>query len=214
MVTVTSCSELGSVWGELSRGRLTYRHTVFAEDCIRAYFDGADEGQAPGSAADLDRLRRLLLGASTKVVAISDQVAPSTVAVGARKALCRMGVPTSGAFSAPIVFAVTAAAHVKTAGVYVPVGRVMAGVVVEVVMPQPAPPTTTSLSSIERTFFRFACEGLPLSDMAKARSCSEQTAANILTAMYRKLGVGGRRELAALVAQLALGVEPETETER
>jgi len=59
------------------------------------------------------------------------------------------------------------------------------------------------LSAAEREVALAALEGLSNTAIARARGTSPRTVANQLAALYRKLGVKSRAELAALIAAQA-----------
>jgi DNA-binding NarL/FixJ family response regulator len=69
-------------------------------------------------------------------------------------------------------------------------------VVVAFDAPEPAP----SLSPAEREVARLVFAGLSNTDIAIARSTSHRTVANQIAAIFRKLGVASRAELAARIA--------------
>jgi DNA-binding CsgD family transcriptional regulator len=57
------------------------------------------------------------------------------------------------------------------------------------------------LSEAERDVARRAARGEPTAEIARARGTAESTVTNQLAAIFRKLGVASRAELAALLAQ-------------
>ena len=68
-------------------------------------------------------------------------------------------------------------------------------------------PGTQQLTPSERTIVDLALAGFSNSEIAKLRGTSTGTIGNQLSAIYRKLGVGSRRELRAYC--LALGARTE-----
>jgi DNA-binding NarL/FixJ family response regulator len=66
--------------------------------------------------------------------------------------------------------------------------------------PAEAPDALTKLTGAEREVALAALRGLSNEEIARARGTSKRTVANQLAALYRKLGVGSRAELAALAA--------------
>jgi DNA-binding CsgD family transcriptional regulator len=58
----------------------------------------------------------------------------------------------------------------------------------------------TALTPAEARVAHLAAAGVSNASIARLRRCSANTVANQLAAVYRKLGVGGRRELAARFA--------------
>jgi DNA-binding CsgD family transcriptional regulator len=62
-------------------------------------------------------------------------------------------------------------------------------------------PATTRLSPAERAVSRQVLAGLSNAAIARRRGCSPRTIANQLAAVYRKLGVSSRAELAAKLSR-------------
>lgn len=60
-----------------------------------------------------------------------------------------------------------------------------------------------SLAPAEREVARLAADGLSNEEIARARGTAARTIANQLASIYRKLGVGSRVELIALLARNA-----------
>jgi DNA-binding CsgD family transcriptional regulator len=56
-------------------------------------------------------------------------------------------------------------------------------------------PGVSSLTAAEREVAELAARGLSGVAIARKRGCSPRTVANHMAAVYRKLGVGSRREL-------------------
>jgi DNA-binding NarL/FixJ family response regulator len=61
------------------------------------------------------------------------------------------------------------------------------------------PPGCERLTASERAVAGLAAPGVRNSEIARARRSSTRTVANQLASVYRKLGVSGRGELAALL---------------
>jgi DNA-binding CsgD family transcriptional regulator len=65
--------------------------------------------------------------------------------------------------------------------------------------------TMATLSPVEREVASLAAAGLSNAGIGRCRGTSERTVANQMGSVLRKLGVGSRYELAALLALTALG---------
>ncbi|MFO0745109.1 MAG: helix-turn-helix transcriptional regulator [Myxococcota bacterium] len=88
----------------------------------------------------------------------------------------------------------------------------LAGVAVQVVSyPLPASVALAPLTPAQRAVAELALAGLSNREIAERRGTSEATVAKHLEQAYRRLGVGTRTELAALVLDEA-GAEPPTGT--
>lgn len=70
-----------------------------------------------------------------------------------------------------------------------------------------AVPLPPSLSTAEREVVRAVLAGCSNLEIASTRGTSAKTVGNQLHAIYRKLGVGSRHELAALLARTDLADE-------
>jgi DNA-binding NarL/FixJ family response regulator len=64
-----------------------------------------------------------------------------------------------------------------------------------------APLPCTSLTESEQSVTRLMLEGKSNQDIAKARRTAVRTVANQVASIFKKLGVGSRAELYALVAR-------------
>ncbi|MFO0684403.1 MAG: helix-turn-helix transcriptional regulator [Sandaracinus sp.] len=67
-----------------------------------------------------------------------------------------------------------------------------------VATPSPMPPSIAALSAAEREVAAAILRGLSNAEIARERGVAVRTVANQVSALFRKLGVGSRAELAVL----------------
>jgi DNA-binding NarL/FixJ family response regulator len=137
-------------------------------------------------------------GAANKLVAIEQSLACSTVSEALNAALSKIGFKGRAEFLRVMAYLRSGSPAVRLVGTSEPLGsgpqktpRRRLFVPLEAVAPDP------SLTSAERQVVEHVLSGRSNAAIARARSTSSRTVANQLAAIYRKLGVSSRWELAA-----------------
>lgn len=200
-IFASTAADLAAIWQWLCAGSITYLRSTVREGQVEGEFESTTP--PGGTSREMAVLRRLLLGQSLKLIALEDRLSVATVSVQARRAVARIGGTTSGALSFPLilVMAATADANLKPS---TELAECPAPAFIKAAIAVPLPPGYSGLSAAEKQVFWLVCGSPKLTDIATARRCSERTAANILAAIFRKLDVGNRPAMMALVARTAL----------
>jgi DNA-binding NarL/FixJ family response regulator len=193
--TAPALGVLSSCWDQLCRGRASI---------TREYSDGSGhhaelvsgETRGPG-AQELEMLTRVVLGELQKVVALSEERSPSSVATLAAAALRNLGLTCRPRETPLIIVMMAQAWHQRAAGWapvevrLVPLGPRQSLLSVS----RPDGWLNGVLSPCERKVLRARVDGLSHDDVARAFVVSRRTVANQIASGYKKLGVSGRLEL-------------------
>jgi DNA-binding CsgD family transcriptional regulator len=167
-------------------------------------------GVEPRSRSGLAMLEDVLLGQTSKVVAIERNLSPSAVAYAMRTVLdsigldCRLrGVPQILMLSARLS---------KTSNSQAPAARIarVSGSRFQTWVISTRCPKLDlldSLSPAERAVMLQVLDGCDYKHIASTRKVSLRTVANQVTMSFRKLGVSGRAELVDRVLQHSLGAD-------
>jgi DNA-binding NarL/FixJ family response regulator len=147
-----------------------------------------EAGHVPLGRRELAVLAASESGAANKMVAIEQSLACSTVSEALNAALGKVGFKGRAEFLRVMAYLRSGSPSVRLVGtsescwLFVPL---------EAQAPDP------SLTSAERQVVEHVLSGRSNAAIARARSTSSRTVANQLAAIYRKLGVSSRWELAA-----------------
>jgi DNA-binding CsgD family transcriptional regulator len=214
-LTTGGVFDLAELWRRL--GACEWQvHDTFATDA-RLYATVVESDvprRRPGSDAGLAMIEQILVGQSSKALAIERRVSDSTVALTIKKRLQLMGL-TCKVRGMPLILALAARSacgrvreplfgRIAFLGGDAPHGRW----VVSVAHPDFRIPKL--LSTAERAVLSHALEGKTYVQIATARDTSLRTVANQLASVFRKLGVSGYGETLDLL--LSRTFEPQART--
>lgn len=184
---------------------------AFAEgDRWYAMVESVPAGSTPErrSRSGVAMLEDILLGQSSKVVAIERNLSPSAVAYAMRTALdsiglrCRLrGVPQILLLSARLSRASSSQAPAARIA-RLPEARHDARIIST---RRPRLDLLDALSQAERAVIGQVLDGYHYKQIASTRNTSLRTVANQVTMSFRKLGVSGRAELVDRLLQCSLG---------
>ena len=188
--------ELGELWRRLGACEWHVRDTFATEARLYVTVGASDAvRRRPASDAGLAMIEQILVGQSSKAVAIDRRVSDSTVALAVKKRLQLMGL-TCKVRAMPLILAM--AARAACGRLRAPLfGRIasLSGDsqfeewVISVAHPDFRFPKR--LSSAERAVLSHALAGKTYVQIATARETSLRTVANQLASIFRKLGVSG-----------------------
>jgi DNA-binding CsgD family transcriptional regulator len=205
--------QLAELWLRLRSGEWRLRD-AFSE---RGHWYAVVEATAPGtecerrSRSGLAMLEQVLLGQTSKVVAIERNLSPSAVASAMRTVLdsigldCRLrGVPQILMLSARLSRSPSGQVpQVPSARIAGLAAATRATWVVSTRCPRFD--MLDALSRAERAVMLQVLDGCDYKQIASARKTSLRTVANQVTMAFRKLGVSGRAELVDRLLQCSLG---------
>lgn len=169
------------------------------------------------SQAGFAMLEQVLLGQTSKVVAMERKLSPSAVAYAMRSALdsiglgCRLrGVPQILMLSARLSRSPTSHAAVAR------IARVRGSKRDAWIISTRCPSMNLldSLSQAERAVMLQLLEGRDYKHIASTRNTSLRTVANQVTTSFRKLGVSGRAELVDRLLQCSFGTYPSVHAQQ
>ena len=194
----TASVEIGTVWRELTSGRTRVAASFHSADrCYLVLRSAQDARRSRITPGRLGLFERVLLQASQNNVALESGVAPSTVALAARRCLQAMGF-SCRAFAVPVLLVI--AAHAAYGRAWVTHARLVPELdfapgcrLVSIARPDADLPGW--LSPAECAVAQLLVEGMTYAEIAVRRETSLRTVANQLTATFRRLGVSGRLEL-------------------
>jgi DNA-binding CsgD family transcriptional regulator len=210
--------ELGELWRRLGACEWQVRETFASDARLYVTVEVSDvRRRRPASDAGLAMIEQILVGQSSKAVAIDRRVSDSTVALAIKKRLQLMGL-TCKVRGIPLILAMAARAACGRLGApllgrIAPLGRSSspAGWVVSVAHPDFWFPK--HLSSAERAVLTHALEGKTYVQIATARATSLRTVANQLASIFRKLGVSGYAQTLDLVLARTFDAQAPTTPE-
>jgi DNA-binding NarL/FixJ family response regulator len=153
-------------------------------------------------------IERLLLGDSSKRIAIERNCSPSTVTLRATGALTQMGISCApGAVPAGLLWLANAARDRFSGSLQAKLRPVQGKRQHSLlVIRRPDVQLIEELSPAERAVADMLVEARNHRQMAKLRGSSERTVANQIASIYRKLAVSGRIPLFIRLAQRDCGV--------
>ncbi len=178
-----------SLWTALVDGRWSLADRIDSDGrpfVVAFRNDLGTPGPSELSARERDVVAWAAGGASLKEVAYALGVGVSTVGGQLASAMRKLHVTSRGELA-------TLWAAMRAA---VPSEHEMVRVSLD-----PGDDALAPLSEAERDVARRAARGEPTAEIARARGTAESTVTNQLAAIFRKLGVASRAELAALLAQ-------------
>jgi len=188
--------DLASLWRRLRSCEWRVCDTFATASRLYAIVEKLDGGYRESTRdAGMAMIEQVLLGNSSKAVAIDRQVSDSTVAWAIRKRLRLMGL-TCKLRAVPLILAMAArAARAKPPGTLL--GRIAqltdepasSSWVVSISQPDCRFPSL--LSEAENSVLLHVLEGKSYVQIAAARETSMRTVANQLASVFRKLGVSG-----------------------
>ncbi len=196
---------LADIWSSLRDGRAALTRHFVADDACYAMLEARSESEATArrlSVAQSEVLARLAVGERQKTIAIDLQVSPAAVAQRARRCIRLLGLDCKPS-SLPLFVVMAALTESPSAWQRATVsvehldgGR---GVLYRLARTDLALPRV--LSRAEQDIARMLVGGRALSEIANARQTTARTVSNQLRSIFAKLGVTGRLELIALLAQ-------------
>jgi DNA-binding NarL/FixJ family response regulator len=208
--------ELGELWRRLAACEWRVRDTFENGGRLYAVVEELPGRRRARRDGGLAMIEQVVLGQSSKAVAIDRQVTDSTVACAIRHRLRRMGLTCRvRAFPLILVMAARAARLAPPASVLgrvTPLGREEATVgrdasgpsfVISVEHPEFHLPA--ELSDAERAVLFHVLGGKSYGQVAAARRTSRRTVANQLASVFRKLGVSGYGQTLDFLMKRALG---------
>ena len=210
--------ELGQLWRRLGAREWRVRNTFATARDLHVVVDELPAmTRASANDAGFAMIEQVLLGRSSKAVAIDRHVSDSTVALAIKKRLRLMGLSCK-VRAMPLILALAARAACGRRQRVV-LGRIVAlgaesskrSWVISVAQPEFRFPRR--LSAAERAVLLQVLEGKSYVQIAAARATSLRTVANQLAAVFRKLGVSGYGETLDLLLSRTLGGEASTHTE-
>lgn len=163
------------------------------------------------SRSGVDMLEQVLLGQTSKVVAIERNLSPSAVAYVMRGVLDSIGLGCRLRGVPPILMMSVRLTHSRSS--QAPAARIAAlpdsarGASV-ISTSCPSLELLNSLSQAERCVMLQLLDGRDYKQIASTRNTSLRTVANQVTTAFRKLGVSGRAELVDRLLQCSLGAYP------
>ncbi|HEY3253522.1 MAG TPA: LuxR C-terminal-related transcriptional regulator [Polyangiaceae bacterium] len=192
-------TSLAARWTELAAGTAKVADAFFTEArCVLVVTSDAAHARAA-----LDRRRRQILesvlaGQPQKVVAMELGLAASTIAVHARVALEKMGLPGRPSHAHPLVMLASSAAAAADDSVIALESSLTYEAVSFQVLSIRRPETCLgALPGAELAVVRGLVEGLSHDAIARARGTSVRTVANQISAVFKRLAVSGRNQLVA-----------------
>jgi DNA-binding CsgD family transcriptional regulator len=196
------------MWQALERGELRV-DGYFHEYARYGLWLSPAVGPSGLSARQSRQLKRFCATRAQKIMSLDDGVTPSAIAGQLRLALRHIGLSCSPS-RMPLLVSVAAFA---AQGHPMPAGerRSLDGVHQLVTLHSPRAWLSERLSPSETEVALMRIEGLTQQAVAAQRGRSARTIANQAAAVYRRLGVGGRAELLALLArEYSRGAVPRT----
>jgi len=196
--------DLATVWGELIAGRWSVVGGAYTPTRCYVSVEHAAGRRQGGRLATRrsSMLERSLLGESLKVIAIDLGLSVSTISLTCSQSMGWLGL---GERASRVPILIVMAAHAARGFSLPPASRVTDGSQnggpLTLFVDRPEQRLAACLSAAEYQIVRLAIEGKTHAEMAAARSASPRTIANQLAAVFRKLGVSGRRELIATVVR-------------
>ena len=175
----------------------------------------AGEPSTPCCQRGVDILRRILLGEPQKVIALDLHLSDTSVAMIAARVMRAFGFD-GPAKRIPIVLMMAARAELEPGGVWVPCSTVnrLDGVYRVVRVERPSPAVLEGLSECEQSIVELRLERRSNAEIARARNRSDNTVANQISTIRRKLGVPSRSGVLSLLAahwcRSARAAEPVT----
>jgi DNA-binding NarL/FixJ family response regulator len=154
------------------------------------YVLGFSAATVPLSKRERSTLAAAETGVANKVVAIEQSLACSTVSESLQTAISKLGFASRAEF-------VKVMAYLRNASPAADVRAVGAGAPCWVFLPAESLDVDLRLTAAEREIVAGVLSGRSNAAIAQARRTSTRTVANQLAAIYRKLGVFSRWELAA-----------------
>jgi DNA-binding NarL/FixJ family response regulator len=207
--------ELSELWRRLATSEWQIRDRFESGSRLYVVVEELDTGRRPRQSGGLAMIEQVVLGQSSKAVAIDRHVTDSTVACAIRHRLRRMGLKCKvRAFPLILVMAARAARLGNAGGVAARIAPLARG---SALLGRPAPRSWVisaehpdfrlpdQLSGAERSVLLHVLEGKSYGQVAAARRTSRRTVANQLASVFRKLGVSGYGETLDLLMSRALG---------
>jgi len=196
--------ELAELWRRLRAGEWRVRDTFATESRLYVLVEASQApARRPASDAALAMIEQVLLGQSSKAVAIERRVSDSTVALAMKKRLRRMGLSCK-LRAIPVILAIAARAACGRMSSSL-LGRIASldGAVSEgewvISLAHPDFRFPKLLSMAERAVLLHLLDGKTYVQIATARQTSLRTVANQLASIFRKLGVSGYGETLELL---------------
>jgi DNA-binding NarL/FixJ family response regulator len=194
--TLSTDFDVAELWRRLGAGEWRVRDTFATGNRLYAVVEGTGcAGRTPANDAGLAMIEQVLLGQSSKAVAIDLQVSDSTVALAIRRRLQLMGLVCK-VRAVPLILAMAARAACRRPP------RIVRGKLAALTDGSPTLAWVISvshpdfrlpdwLSSAERAVLLQVLEGKTYVQIAAERARSMRTVANQLGSVFRKLGVSG-----------------------
>ncbi len=200
---------LADIWSGLRDGRAALTHHFVSDDACYARLEARSDAEATArrmSAAQSEVFVRLAVGERQKTIAIDLQISPAAVAQRARRCIQLLGLSCKPS-SLPLFVVLAALTESPSAWRAATVsvehlddGR---GGLYRLARSDLALPR--ELSPAEQEIARMLVGGRAPNEIARARQTTAGTVSNQLRSIFAKLGVTGRLELIALLAQRLWG---------
>jgi DNA-binding NarL/FixJ family response regulator len=161
----------------------------------------------------LQILEPILCGVGQKTVAIDLELAPSTIALNARRGLGALGFAGKPSRVHPLLMQVARAACERSlaAGSISFVSSVLGDVQV-IGVPRPDRHLVGHTPSAELEVARLFFEGASYVEIARSRKTALRTVANQLAAVFKRMAVSGRNELVHRLFALEVPDRPHVDT--
>lgn len=193
---------LRSVWDALASGHWRAADTFSTETRLYLLLKRVSATRPP-SAADLEMLRRTLLGARQKVVAMDSHKSHSSVTGRLGSCMSAMGFePHASRAPALLVAAAAAAAGQTRLGNARTTQIEQGGAHYWIVsVPRLEGAVEHSVTRTELKIVKLVVEGMTHQQMAQEHGSSPRTVANHISSVFHRIGVSGRSELLVYLIQ-------------
>ena len=194
---------LRSVWEALVSGQWTARDTFSTETRLYLVLRRLSVRARPPSAGDLEMLRRTLLGARQKVVAMDSRKSHSSVTGRLGACMSAMGFEPHASRAPALLVAAAAAAvgqtrlsnarttQIEQGGTHYWIASV----------PRLEDAVAHLVTRTELKIVKLVVEGMTHQQMAQEHGSSPRTVANHISSVFHRIGVSGRSELLVYLVQ-------------
>jgi len=202
---------LRNVWDALASGQWTAKDTFYTETRLYLVLKHWHGRPRPPSAADLEMLKRTLLGARQKVVAMDSRKSHSSVTGRLGACMSAMGFEPHASRAPALLIAAAAASVGQTR-----LGNARTTEIEQggshywiVSVPRLEHAIAHAVTPTELKIVKLVVEGLTHQQMAREHGSSPRTVANHISSVFHRVGVSGRSELLFyLVRNFQLGPRP------
>jgi DNA-binding NarL/FixJ family response regulator len=194
---------LRSVWDALASGHWTAGDTFSTETRLYLVLKRCSVRVRPPSATDLEMLRRTLLGARQKVVAMDSHKSHSSVTGRLGSCMSAMGFDPHASRAPALLVAAAAAAAGQTRLSNARTTQIEQGGTHYwiVSVPRLEDAVAHSVTPTELKIVKLVVEGMTHQRMAQEHGSSPRTVANHISSVFHRIGVSGRSELLVYLVQ-------------